>query len=113
MPVNMHEISLPVFVKHLNGLAACMKKAQATYAEKKCDETTLLHYRFYPDMFSFAKQVQIATDHAGVNTGTLAPPSVFLNTTFTFCPILIVSRSVSTMFVIIFTPSSSVTYAMQ
>ena len=24
----------------------------------------MLAYRFYPDMFSFAKQVQIATDHA-------------------------------------------------
>ena len=72
MPVNMHEISLPVFVKHLNGLAACMKKAQATYAEKKYDEATLLHYRFYPDMFSFSKQVQIATDHARNFAGQLA-----------------------------------------
>ena len=64
MAVNLHQISLPVFAKHLNGLAGCMKKAQAAYAEKKCDETTLIHYRFYPDMFSFAKQVQMATDHA-------------------------------------------------
>ncbi|HZN22675.1 MAG TPA: DUF1993 domain-containing protein [Burkholderiales bacterium] len=59
----LHEISIPVFIRHLNGLVGCMKKAQATYAEKKCDETTLIHYRFYPDMFSFAKQVQMATHH--------------------------------------------------
>jgi hypothetical protein len=59
----LHEISIPVFIRHLNGLAGCMKKAQATYGEKKCDETTLIHYRFYPDMFSFARQVQMATIH--------------------------------------------------
>ncbi len=46
---------------------------------------------------------------AGANIGIDAPPSVFLKTTFTFCPIRIVSRSQSTMLVIIFTPSSKVT----
>ena len=64
MAVSMYQISLPIFVRHLNGIAGCMKKAQALYAEKKYDESSLLSYRFYPDMFSFAKQVQIATDHA-------------------------------------------------
>jgi hypothetical protein len=77
MTISLHAISLPVFTRHLNGLAACMKKAQAQYSEKKYDETTLLSYRFYPDMFSFAKQVQIATDHArtfaGLVSGTQAP----------------------------------------
>ncbi len=64
MAVSMHQVSLPVFVRHLNGLAGCLKKAQANYAEKKYDESTLLSYRFYPDMFSFTRQVQAATDHA-------------------------------------------------
>jgi uncharacterized protein len=64
MPVSMHQITLPIFVRHLNGLAGCMKKAQASYAEKKCDEGTLLAYRLYPDMFSFTQQVQFATNHA-------------------------------------------------
>jgi hypothetical protein len=68
----MHQISLPVFIRHLNGLAGCMKKAQALYAEKKYDEATLLAYRFYPDMFSFARQVQAATDHARTCTALLA-----------------------------------------
>ena len=74
---SMHQISLPVFIRHLNGLAGCMKKAQTQYADKKCDETSLVHYRFYPDMFSFAKQVQMATDHArnfaGMLSGAQAP----------------------------------------
>jgi len=69
---SMSQISLPVFVKHLNGLAGCMKKAQSLYAEKKYDEATLLSYRFYPDMFSFARQVQQATDHARNCTALLA-----------------------------------------
>ena len=69
---SMSQISLPVFVKHLNGLAGCMKKAQTLYAEKKYDETTLLSYRFYPDMFSLARQVQAATDHARNCTALLA-----------------------------------------
>ena len=66
MPVSMHQISLPVFIRHLNGLAGCMKKAQADYAEKKYDEATLLNYRFYPDMFNFTQQIQ-ATDHPGTS----------------------------------------------
>src|SRR3982750_3292388 len=77
MAITMSQISLPVFVRHLNGLAGCMKKAQTLYAEKKYDEATLLSYRFYPDMFSFAQQVRIATDHArnftGMLSGTQAP----------------------------------------
>ena len=64
MAIAMHQISLPIFIRQLNGLAGCMKKAQASYAEKKCDEASLIAYRFYPDMFSFARQVQVATDHA-------------------------------------------------
>jgi uncharacterized protein len=77
MPISLHAISLPIFIRHLNGLAACMNKTRTLYAEKKYDEASLLSYRFYPDMFSFAKQVQIATDHArtfaGLVSGTQAP----------------------------------------
>ncbi|HKU71582.1 MAG TPA: DUF1993 domain-containing protein [Burkholderiales bacterium] len=69
---SMSQITLPVFVKHLNALAGCMKKAQALYAEKKYDEATLMSYRFYPDMFTFARQVQQATEHARNCTAALA-----------------------------------------
>ena len=72
MTISMYQISVPVFVRHLSGLAGCMKKAQTLYAAKKYDESTLLGYRLYPDMFSFAKQVQIATDHARNCTALLA-----------------------------------------
>ena len=72
MAVSMYPISVPVFVRHLIGLASCLKKAQALYAEKKFDEASLLSYRFYPDMFSLARQVQAATDHARNCTALLA-----------------------------------------
>ena len=68
----MSQISIPIFVKHLNALAGCLKKTQALYAEKKYDEGTLMNYRFYPDMFSFTRQVQQATEHARNCTGMLA-----------------------------------------
>ena len=70
--ITLYEISIPVFVKHLNGLAGCLRKAQALYAEKKYDEATLLGYRFYPDMFNFTGQVQVATDHTRNFAGLLA-----------------------------------------
>ena len=60
----MYQASVPVYIKLLNGLAGCLKKAAAHYAEKKWDEASLLSYRLYPDMFHFAKQVQEATNHA-------------------------------------------------
>ena len=69
---SMSQITLPVFVRRLNGLAGCLKKAQTLYAEKKYDESTLLAYRFYPDMFTFARQVQASTDHARNCTAMLA-----------------------------------------
>jgi hypothetical protein len=72
MGVSMHPISVSVFLKHLTGLAGCLGKAQAHYASAKYDETSLLHYRFYPDMFNFTRQVQAACDHARTCTALLA-----------------------------------------
>ena len=64
MSVSMSEISLPVFVRHLEGLAIVLKKASTLYDEKKYDEASLLNYRLFPDMFTLTRQVQAATDHA-------------------------------------------------
>ncbi len=72
MAIGLHQISVPVFARHLKGLSNCLKKAQALYRDKKYDESTLLAYRFYPDMFSFARQVQAATDHARTCTALMA-----------------------------------------
>jgi uncharacterized protein len=60
----LHQITLPIFLRHLNGLASCLKKAQGLYTEKKYDESSLLAYRLFPDMFTLTRQVQATTDHA-------------------------------------------------
>lgn len=72
MAISMYQVSLPIYVRQLGGLAGCLKKAQALYAEKKYDESTLLSYRLYPDMFNFTKQVQASTDHARNGAARLA-----------------------------------------
>ena len=72
MSVSMFQITVPVYVQRLNGLAGSLKKAQALYAEKKYDETSLLSYRLFPDMYNFARQVQAATDHARNGAARLA-----------------------------------------
>ena len=69
---SLFQISVPVYLQRLNGLHACLKKAQAVYAEKKYDETSLVNQRLFPDMFHFAKQVQAATDHARNGAARLA-----------------------------------------
>ncbi len=82
MAISMHSISVAIFVRQLNGLAHCMKKAQAVYTEKKYDEGSLLNYRLYPDMFSFARQIQQTTDHARNCAAALAgveSPAIEMN----------------------------------
>ncbi len=72
MAISMYQASAPVYVRHLSGLVTILKKAQALYAEKNYDESALLAYRLYPDMFNFTKQVQAATDHARIGVAMLA-----------------------------------------
>ena len=76
MAVSIYEVSVFVFIKHLKGLASCLKRTQALYSEKKYDEVTLLSYRFFPDMFNFARQVQFAATHAVTCTALLAGQQV-------------------------------------
>lgn len=64
MAVSMYQISVPVFVRMLGNLAAILEKAAAHCEERKIDPAALIGFRFYPDMFPFSKQVQIATDAA-------------------------------------------------
>ncbi len=76
---SMYQISVPVYIRRLNGLAGCLKKAQALYSEKKYEENSLMVQRIFPDMFTFARQVQAATDHARASGARLAgmePPAL-------------------------------------
>jgi hypothetical protein len=68
----MYQISVPVFTRMLTNLAAIMEKAAAHCEENKIDPAVLINYRLYPDMFAFAKQVQIAADAAKNGSAYLA-----------------------------------------
>ena len=82
MALSMYQASVPVFVKTLGNLAAILDKAASFAAAKKVDQSVLLGYRLAPDMLNFARQVQIATDHAKGAPARLAAmePPAFENT---------------------------------
>jgi uncharacterized protein len=79
MTVSMYKISVPIFVQFLTSLSAVLDKAAAHCEAKKIDPAALLTARLFPDMFSLARQVRAASDHAVSCTARLAggePPAL-------------------------------------
>ena len=72
MSFSLSAASLPVFEIGLNALSAVLDKAAAHVATKKIDPSVLLGWRLAPDMFSLARQVQVACDQAKNGTARLA-----------------------------------------
>jgi hypothetical protein len=64
MAISMYHASVPVFLQLLGGLKGVLDKAQKHAAEQKWDEATVLNLRLYPDMFTLARQVRQASEHA-------------------------------------------------
>jgi uncharacterized protein len=64
MAISMYHASVPVFLQLLGGLKATLGKAEKHATEKKRDEATVLNTRLYPDMFTLARQVRQASEHA-------------------------------------------------
>ncbi len=64
MTISMYQASAPRFVNTLKNLSAMLDKAQAHCDAKKIDPLALTGARLYPDMFAFARQVQVACDTA-------------------------------------------------
>lgn len=62
MSLSMYQASVPVFIRMLTNLSAFLKKGEAYAQAKKIDPSVLINARLYPDMFTLARQVQIATD---------------------------------------------------
>ena len=78
MSLSMYEVSVPIFQQILGGLAGVIDKASAHFAARNIDAANVVQMRLYPDMFTFARQVQSASDHAKGATARLAgvePPS--------------------------------------
>ena len=68
----IYDVSVPVYIHFLNGLAALLRKAEAHVQAKKLDPNAFLLARLFPDMFTFTKQVQLACDFAKGTSARLA-----------------------------------------
>jgi hypothetical protein len=66
MSLSMHEASVDVIVQQLSGLSGVLDKVAAHVAENKYEPASFLSARLFPNMYPFAKQVQVATSW-GVN----------------------------------------------
>lgn len=79
MTLSMYDVSVPAFARTLGNLKAILGKAAAHAQARKIDESAFLTARLFPDMFTFAQQVQVATDFARGTCARLAgaePPPV-------------------------------------
>lgn len=64
MAITMYSAAVPVFLQHLGGLKVVLEKGEAACAARKLDPTVVLNLRLYPDMFTLARQVRQASEHA-------------------------------------------------
>ena len=72
MSVSVYQASVPVFTQFLEALSATMAKASAHAVAKKIDPQAYCQARLFPDMFPFARQVQLTADFAKNTTSRLA-----------------------------------------
>lgn len=72
MSYSMSQNLIPICVTGLNALSGVLGKAAAHAAAKKTDPSVLLGWRLAPDMFAFARQVQVACDQAKNGASRLA-----------------------------------------
>ena len=64
MAYSMYQAGIPAVVRFLNNLSTLIDKAAAHCEARKIDPSVLVNFRLSPDMFPFARQIQIATDSA-------------------------------------------------
>ncbi len=79
MSISMYEISVPVFQNMLKNLDRLLDIGSKHATETGMGESELLGARLAPNMFTLAKQVQVACDFAKNTTARLAgiePPSM-------------------------------------
>ena len=62
MTISMYNASVPVMIKMLGNLESILDKAIAHAATRKIDDAALVEARLFPDMFTFARQIRVATD---------------------------------------------------
>ena len=72
MKISMHAMSHDVFRKALTQLLFVMEKGVANAKARNFDTSVLVNARLAPDMLSFAKQIQLASDFAKNSMARLA-----------------------------------------
>jgi hypothetical protein len=72
MALSMYTASVPIFVRMLGNLAACLDKAEAHAQAKKFEPAVFLTTRLAPDMLALSTQIQIACDTAKFCVARLA-----------------------------------------
>lgn len=72
MKISMHGASVGVYTRILTNLGNILDKAEKWVTDRKIDPNAILQARLAPDMFTFTRQVQIATDMAKGTAGRLA-----------------------------------------
>ena len=64
MTISMYNASIPVLTRMLGNLESILDKAIAHAAARKIDDAAFVEARLFPDMFTFARQIRVATDMA-------------------------------------------------
>ena len=72
MSFSLYQASVPVYAQRLKALATIITKAATHCVEQKIDPNVILQSRLYPDMYPFARQIQIACSHAERGSSRLA-----------------------------------------
>lgn len=72
MSYSMSQALLPIVTTGLGALSGIIDKAAAHAAAKKADPSVLLGWRLAPDMFAFARQIQVTCDQAKNGPSRLA-----------------------------------------
>lgn len=72
MSLSMHAMTVGQFVPMLKNLGKILEKAEAYAAAKKVEAGVIEGLRLAPDMLSFARQVQLASDFAKNSVARLA-----------------------------------------
>ena len=72
MSLSMHAMTVGQFVPMLKNLGKILEKAEAYAAAKKMEGGVIEGLRLAPDMLSFARQIQLASDFAKNSVARLA-----------------------------------------
>ena len=72
MSLSMHAMTVGQFLPMLQNLGRILEKAEAHAAAKKIEAGVIEGLRLAPDMLSFTRQVQLASDFAKNSTARLA-----------------------------------------